>query len=183
VAGEFGKLGCAVIDADLIAHKLLDEQSIRQRIVGLFGREVLDGAGRIDRRKLGEVVFRDAEKLSLLNGVLHPVVLKRVDELIETYRHQRQFRAIVLDMPLLVEVGWDKRCDYLIFIRCDEALRRTRVSKMGVFEEKQYEIRENFQISLDRKARLTDNTVNNNSDFSTLVRQVVEIFICITGDG
>jgi len=65
VAREFGKLGCAVIDADKIAHDLLDEGAVRERIVGLFGGGILDSAGKIDRRELARVVFGDVDKLSL----------------------------------------------------------------------------------------------------------------------
>jgi dephospho-CoA kinase len=82
----------------------------------------------------------------------------------------------VLDIPLLAEVGWAKRCDKLIFVDCQRQIRIDRVKKMGVFDENQIKIRENFQISLDKKARLADNVVDNNSDFSALVRQAANIF-------
>jgi len=78
-------------------------------------------------------------------------------------------------MPLLVEVGWDKRCNKLIFVNCEKKLRLNRAKKLG-FDKNQVKIRENFQISLDNKADLADNTVENNSDFSALARQVTDIF-------
>ena len=58
----------------------------------------------------------------------------------------------MLDMPLLAEVGWEKRCDKLIFVDCDRRLRVDRAKKSGFFNENQLKIRENLQISLDRKA-------------------------------
>jgi dephospho-CoA kinase len=78
-------------------------------------------------------------------------------------------------MPLLVEVGWTKRCDRLIFVDCKQELRAARAQKKG-FDRNQSKIRENFQISLDNKVGLADNTVINNSGFSALVRQVACIF-------
>ncbi len=207
VAAEFAKLGCKVIDADEIAHELLDGPTVKEKVVGLFGRTILDPAGKIDREKLAEVVFADARNqkseirsqkseagsqksevgslssaLCLLSSVLHPLVLQRAEELIEQYNRQNQVKAIVLDMPLLVEVGWDKRCDRLIFIDCEQKLRLDRAKKMG-FDKNQVKIRENFQISLDNKANVADNTINNNSDFSELAKQVTDIFSYVVDNG
>jgi len=182
VAAELAKLGCKVIDADKIAHKLLENSPVKKKIVDLFGRTILDSAGRIDRKRLGGVVFSDADKLSSLNGIIHPLVLQRVEELMGRYDRQNQVKAIVLDMPLLVEVGWAKRCDKLIFVDCRKKIRLNRAKKMG-FDKNQFKIRENFQISLDNKVSLADNAIENNSDFSALVRQVADTFSYIMDNG
>ncbi len=179
VAAEFAKLGCKVIDADKIAHGLLEEPSVLQRVTGLFGNAILDWAGRIDRRKLAAAAFGDAEKLSSLNNIIHPRVLARVEELIEQYSRSSRIKAIVLDMPLLAEVGWAKRCDRVIYVECNVKRRIERAKKSLHLDETELKIRENFQISLDSKSRLADNVVNNNSDFSALVRQIADIFTCI----
>ena len=182
VAAEFGKLGCKVIDADKIAHEMLKKKTVKEEIVAVFGRTVLDSKRQIDRRKLGRVVFADADKLSMLNGIIHPLVMQRAEELIEQYNQQNRVKAIVLDMPLLVEVGWAGRCDRLIFVDCEQKIREKRAKKLG-FEKNQLKIRENFQISLDNKKNLVDNTIENNSDFSAMVRQVADIFSDITDNG
>ena len=182
VAAEFAKLGCSVIDADKIAHELLDKKNIKGKIIATFGQGILNSTGNVNRKKLADIVFDDSDKLSLLNKMLHRLVLKRAEELIKQYNRQNQVRGIVLDMPLLVEVGWDKRCDKLIFVDCDWQLRVDRAKKMGFFDENQLKIRENFQISLDRKVGLVDNTIDNNSDFSALAKQVADIFSYIVDD-
>jgi len=183
VAAEFAKLGCKVVDADKIAHDLLEKKAAKKKIVDLFGKTVLDSTGKIDSKKLADVVFADADKLSSLNKIIHPLVLGRAEELIKRYNRQNEVKAIVLDMPLLVEVGWAKRCDKLIFVDCKRQLRVDRAKKMGVFEENQLKIRENFQISLDNKVAIADNTVDNNSAFSALPRQVADIFSYIVDNG
>ncbi|UCF14891.1 MAG: dephospho-CoA kinase, partial [Phycisphaerales bacterium] len=182
VAAEFAKLGCKVIDADEIVYTLLNDDTVKERIVACFGRAILNSAGRIDHEKLAGKVFAEAEKLAALNEIIHPFVLKRAEELVERYSHQDKVKAIVLDMPLLVEVGWAGRCDRLIFVECRDELRACRAKKKG-FDENQLKIRENFQISLDKKVALADNTVVNNSGFSALVRQVADIFSDITDIG
>ena len=85
VAKEFAKLGCKVIDADKIAKNLLDKKDIKVRIIDVFGGSVIEPSGKIDSRKLAEIVFADTEKLSLLNEIIHPLVLSRAEQLIEEY--------------------------------------------------------------------------------------------------
>jgi dephospho-CoA kinase len=182
IAAEFAKLGCKVIDADRIAHELLQEPPVREKVVSFFGQAVLDSSGKIDRRKLAEIVFADDHMLASLNRIIHPLVLQRTQELIEQSKSQDQVKAIVLDMPLLVEVGWHKKCNKLIFVDCEQKLRQERAKKMG-FDKKQIKIRENFQISLDNKESLADNTIENNSDFSAIAKQVTGIFSYIVDNG
>ena len=176
VTGEFVKLGCKAIDADRIVHQLLEHEPVKKQIAASFGTDIFDSAGKIDRRKLADIVFSDGNKLSLLNSIIHPLVLVRAEELIERYKSEPGVKAIVLDMPLLVEVGWEKLCDKLVFVDCKPQIRAERAKKTGIFSKNQLKIRENFQISLDKKQNITDNTIDNNSDFPALVRQVANVF-------
>jgi dephospho-CoA kinase len=176
VAAEFAKLGCAVIDADVIVHELLGEDKVRDELVQLFGPGILNTAGRLDRKRLAGLVFADAQRVSALNKVIHPRVLQRTEQLIVQYSSDRHIKAIVLDMPLLVEVGWADRCDKVIFVECDRKRRVERARRKGLLDDREIEIRENSQISLDKKVRLADSIVDNNSDFSMLVRQIKTVF-------
>jgi dephospho-CoA kinase len=161
---------------------VLQRQGVREKVVGVFGPVILNPAGKIDRRKLAEIAFGDADRLSSLNRIIHPLVLERAGQLIRQYGLQRQIKAIVLDMPLLAEVNWAERCDRLIFVDCQWKLRLDRAKKLGL-DENQMRIRENSQISLDKKVNMADNVINNNSDFSALSRQVTEIFSHIVNSG
>ena len=183
VAEEFVKLGCRKIDADKIAHELLDEPVVKEQVVSSLGKAILDSAGKIDRKKLADIAFVDGNKLSAINKIIHPYVFKRAEELIKQYSRQNQVKAIVLDMPLLVEIGWDKRCDRLIFVDCKRQLRVARAKKPGFFNKNQHKIRENFQISLDNKHNIADNIIDNNSGFSALAEQVTNIFSYIMDNG
>ncbi|MGA2094161.1 MAG: dephospho-CoA kinase, partial [Sedimentisphaerales bacterium] len=172
VASEFAKLGCVVIDADEIAHNLLDDKTIRAKIVRLFGKDILDGQGKISRGELANTVFSNPGKLSKLTNVLHPRVLAQVEQLINRFNSQPGVKAIVLDIPLLMEVGWEKRCDHIIFVDCKPPIRLERARKTGFFDADTLKIRENLQISLDKKKRIADNIVDNNSDLSGLSKQI-----------
>jgi dephospho-CoA kinase len=176
VAAEFAKLGCAVIDADKTAHNLLNNRDLRKKAVARFGRGFLKRGGKIDRRKLAGIAFASAKNLAALNKIIHPLVLQQVRELIKKANGQRKVAAIVLDMPLLAEVGWQKRCDRLIFVKCRRQIRVKRAKKAGILNLEKLKFREKFQISLDKKKSIADNTIDNNSGFSALARQVTDIF-------
>lgn len=183
VAAELAKLGCAVIDGDSISHQLLEEKDVLKKIVRVFGKEILDGKGKISRSALANRVFGDPAKLETLTGILHPLIMARVEQLIAQCGPQPAVRAIVLDIPLLVEIGWEKRCDHIIFVDCVPPLRLERAKKTGVFEADHLKIRENLQISLDKKKRIADNIVDNNSDLSGLSKQIACIFSTIVDKG
>ena len=183
VAEAFGRLGCRVIDADAIAHRILERPDVIRKVTALLGEHIRDDAGGIDRAKVAEIVFNAPDALAHLNQILHPLVLDVVQRRIERYRADPHCKAIVLDMPLLVEVGWASRCDMLVFVDCDEEIRLERASKQRFLSEEQAKIRENFQNSLDSKRRLADNIIENNSDFSSLVRQVADIFSEVLDNG
>ena len=103
-------------------------------------------------------------------------MLQRTEELIAQYQNDASVKAVVLDVPLLIEVGWADRCDRIVFVQCNRDRRIERARQGRSMDEREVKIRENFQISLDTKAALADNSIDNNSDFSTLVRQIEFIF-------
>ena len=185
VAAELAKLGCAVIDADKIAGQLLQTDAVKAQIRSKFGQAVFDANGCIDRKKLAEIAFQGHDKIKLLNQIIHPLTLKRAEEMIAKCENEEKAAAIVLDMPLLAEVGWDKRCDKLIFVDCHEKKRLQRLKEPAFFDEKplydekHLKARENFQISLDSKAEIAHYIIDNNSDIPALVKQVSRIFSCI----
>jgi dephospho-CoA kinase len=176
VAKELQTRGCAVIDADTIAKDFLKLAEVKQQIRQRFGDAVFDPAGAVDRAKLADVVFDDLDALQAINDIIHPRVMKEVEALMEQFQNDPKIKAVVLDVPLLLEVGWEKRCDKLIFVRCDEQKRQARIEKRGFFDKNQLKKRENFQISLDKKEKISHYILNNNDGLSELTRQIGEIF-------
>ena len=181
VAACFAELGCVVIDADAIAHEILDEADISAKLIDRWGTEVLDSKGVVKRDKVAEHVFDSEEELDFLNALVHPPVLELVEVLIDAHRSDSDISGIVLDMPLLVEVGWEKKCDFLIFVNCSEDKRRERIAKNAKIDIEQIKKRENFQISLDKKKEKAHYVVSNNSDKSDMAEQIAQIFSSITG--
>jgi dephospho-CoA kinase len=183
VAGFFGKLGCGVIDADKIAHEALEKPKIKKELQKLFGNGIIDIDGKIDHWKVAEIAFKSPAKVAQLNRITHPPVLAQIEQLIEEYNRQPRIKAIVLDVPLLAEIDWTKRCDKLIFVECDRKKRLQRPRKNGFFDEERIKIREKFQISLDRKKKIAEYIVDNNVDLTGVERQIAEIFSNIMENG
>ncbi len=176
LAKELENRGCAVIDADAIAKQLRQTDDVKKQIRDQFGSEVFDTAGQVDKAKLAKMVFTGRASVEAINAIVHPRVLKRTEELIAQYQNDAAVKAVVLDIPLLLETGWEKRCDKLIFVDCDRSARLERASKKGLFDENQLKKRENFQISLDKKQKIAHYIVDNNKDLSELTKQIGEIF-------
>jgi dephospho-CoA kinase len=179
VADAFECLGCASINADRMAHKILEEENIRLELKKIYGDTIFDDKGAVIKSKLAETAFADKASLEKLNNLIHPRVISEIELLIEYYQAQDSVKAIVLDIPLLMEVGWEKRCDFIVFVACDLEKRQERAAQRGEFFKKQLEMRENFQISLDKKAKIADYTINNNSDLISLKKQVEGVFSAI----
>jgi len=181
VAEILAEKGCTVIDADKLAHKLLENKEIKRKIGEVFGESVFTEAGDINRKNLAELAFESRENTERLNDIVHPGVMAEVQRRIGELENDDSVIGIVLDIPLLVEVGWAGRCDILIFIECEPAKRLERALKKGHFFGNQLEKREKLQTSLDKKAKMSHYTVESNSGLTSLRTQVEKIFSAIYG--
>lgn len=177
VASIFGDSGCAVIDADAIAHQMLDEPDVKEHIRAAFGPEVFVD-GNVDRERLAEAVFASEGDIDRINAIIHPKVLLEIDKLIEDYNRDSNVRAIVLDVPLLLEIGWERKCDSLIFVECNSENRAKRAIKHGLSEEN-LKKREKFQFSLDKKAKVAHYIMHNNSGTKEITNQVTRVLSII----
>jgi dephospho-CoA kinase len=139
VARAMADLGAEVIDADRIAHEVLAEPEVVAAIADLFGAEVLDAAGAVRRPLVAERVFgptpaHDAA-LAALEAIVHPRVRRRIDERLAAIAATPPLTGapslVVLDVPLLMQAGWDRRCDRLVRVECDEVERARRVDLRG----------------------------------------------------
>ena len=129
--------GAEVIDADRIAHEVLDEPGVRREIADRFGPGVCDAEGRVRRPPLAAEVFgpttaHDAA-LADLEAIVHPRVRRQIEErLAALRRHSSRVQGVVvLDVPLLMQAHWDDLCDWLLLVECPEDERRRRLDARG----------------------------------------------------
>jgi len=159
VAKMFARLGGIVIDADKVCHSLIRPNTlVYKKIIGYFGKEVLAGDKTINRKKLGEIVFKEKSKLKLLNKLVHPHAIKEIKRII---RKEKRNSVVIVDAPLLVETKFHKSLDRLIVVktRRDKQIRRI-VKAKGMTKRKALD-RIKKQAPLKKKLALAEFILDN----------------------
>ncbi|KAJ6220387.1 hypothetical protein RDWZM_006199 [Blomia tropicalis] len=137
IAQKLGKLGAGVINVDLLAHQTYSNQTMPafKEIVSIFGSDIVDKDGNIDRPKLGRIVFEDKDKLTQLNEIIWPETLKLVFEKIKEL--SQKYQVIVLESPLLIEGNRMNQVHqiWLTILDEKEAIRRVQVRNQLTEEE------------------------------------------------
>jgi dephospho-CoA kinase len=129
VAAMLRELGFDVLDADSLAHKLMEPgHPAYDEIAREFGAAIVDSSGRIDRGKLAAVVFADRAKLDRLNAIVHPRVKEALLRQFEEWARNGTRDAAFVEAALLVEAGYDKELDGMVvaWSRPEQQLERLR---------------------------------------------------------
>ncbi|WP_125606542.1 dephospho-CoA kinase [Lapidilactobacillus bayanensis] len=152
VAALFKKKGAAVIDADLIAHQLVEpQQPGLAAIIATFGQDYLLADGHLNRQKLGQLVFNDPQALFKLDELTHPLIRQEILRQTATYRASGQC-LIVYDIPLLFETGYQPLCDAVLVVDVQPAVQLARVEYRDHLDEKAAQAR--IAAQMDREERL-----------------------------
>ncbi|HUU09232.1 MAG TPA: dephospho-CoA kinase [Phycisphaerae bacterium] len=178
VAAQLAQLGCAVVDADRIAHEVLAEPAVRQAVRDRFGGEVFDAAGEVDRGRLAERVFADADSRRALEALVHPEICCRARQAVEAARAGGA-RAVVLDAALILEKGLDSLCDVVLYIKVPAQVRQRRVEGARGWAPSEIARREAFQVSLKTKQQRADYTVDNSASPEHTCEQIRAILLRI----
>jgi len=171
----FGELGIPVIDADELAREVVEPGTpgLRQ-IVAEFGKGVLDETGRLDRKKVGDLVFGDEEVRETLNAIMHPLIGAAGAERVTA--HQDHAASYLLyEAALLVETNAYKAFSALIVVSAEESIQRLRLIARDGFTVREANARIASQLPLARKIAVADHVVVNNGDLEGTRRQVAEI--------
>jgi dephospho-CoA kinase len=135
VAGFLEKLGAVVLDADSIWHEMLETDTDVHREIGdAFGKQVLGRDGKIDRNKLAAVVFKDRDELIKLNLISHPLINRRMQNILEDYKKQG-VEVAVIEATLLIEAGWATRVDEVWVTVAPQDKIIERLIKRGMAKE------------------------------------------------
>ena len=184
VARMFESLGCAVIDADRLAHEAMHDAEIHQTLVGWWGPGIM-AQGVVDRQRLGEIVFQNPAERARLEGLVHPYVHRRRQALRRAVMQSEPVsaRAVIEDCPLLIEAGLAQDCDAAVFVHAPLALRRARVLAERGWSADDLARREAAQAPLDTKRAAADYIVDNTGDrgavrerVSGVLNQILQAF-------
>lgn len=177
VARMFERLGGRVLDADRIAHELMEPGSpVHRRIRSRFGRALCGPAGRIDRGKLAQGVFREGRQLQGLCRIIHPAVHRRIQESVRHIRRQDPGAVVVLDVPLLLEARPPYRVDAVIVVSAPRGVVARRVQRRSGWSLAEIQRRSRFQMPLSRKIKQADFVVENGGVRGVTRRQVSTIW-------
>ena len=175
VAAMMRALGCHIIEADPLAHKLIEPgQAAFQEVVRAFGADILHSDGHVDRGKLGAIVFADVDKLLRLNAIVHPRVLKELERLFSEYAVANPQGVAVIEAALLVEAGYAKHLDRLVVAWCRPEQQMERLLARGMSRE-QIEQRLAAQMPLEEKRRRANDVVDCSVSLEETSAQVEQL--------
>lgn len=164
------------ISADLIGHEiLLKGEPAYVPILDAFGYDILDESGEIIRKKLGQAVFGDEEKVRKLNEITHPLIMKRVMQRIEESKRETPHRHIILEAALLLESGLVDLTDLVIAVYADVDVRIKRVIQREGLSEEQIVKRFNAQKEWTELRAAADYVIDNSVSLENTKKQISHI--------
>jgi dephospho-CoA kinase len=177
VADAFGKLGAALVDTDAIAHELTAPGGAAlPEIRRQFGEGIIDASGAMDRTRMRERVFSDAQAKQRLEALLHPMIRAESERRIAAAFAARRAPYVVHVVPLLVESpDYRARVGRVLVVDCPEALQVSRVRQRSGLPED--EIKRIIASQIQRVSRLAaaDDVIDNSGSISALQQQVREL--------
>jgi len=172
VAAMLRELGFSVLDADSLAHKLVEPgQPAYEEVLREFGSAITDGEGRVDRAKLGALVFADRTKLDRLNAIVHPRVAEAVLRQFAKWQSEGTRDAAFVEAALLIESGIHQHLDGLVVAWCRPEQQLERLAGRGLSED---EARRRIaaQMPVEEKLRYATEKIDCSGTLEQTRRQV-----------
>ena len=169
-ADEFARLGATLVDTDAIAHELTAPGGAAiGEIVRQFGKAFVDASGAMDRKRMRDLVFSDAEEKQRLEAILHPMIRAESERRIAAATGP----YVIYVVPLLVEsAGHRERVARVLVVDCPEALQIARVRQRSMLPEAQVKRIIASQIKRERRLAAADDVIDNSGDIAALHKQV-----------
>jgi dephospho-CoA kinase len=172
----FKELGAYVVSADDIVHQLLTPNSpVGRNVIKLLGDGIIvDNV--IDRNKIAEIVFNQPPLLHSLESLIHPAVLDEIDKNYLTAQQQKNVTLFVAEIPLLFEMGAEKRFDNSVCVLSDyDSCVKRYIQSTGRTKE-EFDKRMSYQMSPENKAKKASWTVNNNGSINAMIESIKNIY-------
>lgn len=177
VSGILERLGANVIDADRIAKEIAGEGGrMLLELTRQFGSSIVDESGKLDRRKLGDIVFGDPEKVKVLNGITHKYIIDEMTKRLDKLKAQANADVIVMDVPIPVEHGFLDQVDEVWVVTADMDERIRRVVKRSGLTPDEALSRINSQKNDEEYLKVSDRIICNSGTIEQLERTVVELY-------
>lgn len=174
ISNIFKEHGCAVVDADSVAHKALAEAECISQLTETFGKDILRPDGNINRKELAACAFSSEENTQKLNNITHPIILKLATE--EFHRLSKEgYKNIIFDAPTLFESGSHKLCRDIVAVIAPTELRKKRIMLRDNLTDEQATARINAQKADSFYTDRADYTILNDGDKTALTSRTEDI--------
>ena len=177
VATFFEQLGAKRIDADEIAHSVINTADVIANLTARWGPQILKSADRINRAAVANIVFSDNKEsgtnLVYLESVMHPRIRERIKQLIDRYALAGE-PGVVLDAAIMIKAGWNDLCDLVLYVDTPDEQRMQQALGRGWTRE-DFLMREARQEPLDTKRRLADAIIKNSGTPAQTFGQIKRI--------
>ncbi len=176
VANMFRDLGCYVIDADKLAHKVYKKgETAYYKIIEEFGYDILDGSSEIDRKKLSKIVLNNKELLKKLESIVHPEIEKARNMELERIKKRDKNAIVIYDVPLLFEKQLQDMFDCTIVVYTDKKTEIERLMKRENLTKKEAQKMVELQMPIEKKIKIADFVIDNSKNTDNTKAQVKEI--------
>ena len=171
VVQHFIDLGFPVVDADIIARHLLDQnEQAYNEVVKIFGSEILQENGEINRQALGALVFNHPDKLKQLDELMAPFLQESILAAIKQASQNQNL--VIVDVPLMYEKGYDEWMDEVAVVYCTPNQQLKRLMQRNQLTEKEAKQRIDSQLPIEMKKLLAEVVFDNSNDLTQTIQQV-----------
>ncbi|MBE3556576.1 MAG: dephospho-CoA kinase [Firmicutes bacterium] len=176
VAQWLVELGAVLIDADALVREVEAPGGLAyDAIVAYFGREILLADGQLNRKALGARIFSDDAARQALNAIVHPAVQQLQRERVAQLE-QEPGRVILLDVPLLYEIGMDAWMHKVVVVWVPREVQIARLMQRNGLTRPEAEARVKSQMSLDEKRRRADYVIDNSGSLQSTRAQTERVW-------
>ena len=180
VSGVLAGLGCRVVDADELARRVVEPGTEGLRaVVEEFGAEVLSDDGKLERARLGAVVFGDARRRERLNSILHPLIIAEQDALLRRWEREDARGVAVVDAALMIESGGYRRFDKLVVVHCRPEVQLERLMRRNSLSRAEAERRIAAQMPQEEKLRYADFSIDTSGSFEETRARTEEVYTAL----
>jgi dephospho-CoA kinase len=177
VSRIFASFGAKVLDADEVAREvLLPGQPAWTKLRRAFGQEFFHSDGTVKRKQLRKLVFADPEKRSQLNAIVHPEVMKEINRRSEILSSSVQTGVLLVDVPLLLEVGVANRFDKVVVVYVSKSVQINRLQQRDGISEEEAKQALKAQMALSKKVEQADYVIDNSGTLEETQAQVQRVW-------
>lgn len=173
VAKELARRGAVVVDADQLAREVVESgTSTLKKMVKVFGAEILQNDGNLDRERLGQMVFADIKVRAMLDRIVHPEIAKKSIERLHELQQRKDIPLIIYEAPLLFEVGAENRVDKVLVVKIDPEKQLKRLMARDGLSEAGAQQRMTAQMQQQKKIAQADFVLDNSGTEAEMLKQL-----------